>query len=342
MRGRSWIVILPLMLLAAGIVSAQNPHDFAALRAELEKTDEVIVQAREAVAESGSERALAQLTVAEKFQERAWTLGNAAIADNNVPLAVRAKKFTEKARQRAEQAIAITRQAEENDDFVRRRIEATDEMIAAAQEKLTGDAPAEFRVMFDSARDKQQRALEFLQSRRLKMALQMTLQAQKTLNRVLDGLGLQDKAQKEYEALQERYISLSQQTIASDDPDAEAGRRQAEQLRSQAEQQAADGRFVQAERTLRKAVEILAALQQSAVGPQMIAATLEELNRWADKLGPQVQSSSEQKVRSLYDTARDHLTQGAALSRQGDYERAAQRLQAARQTLSELSNILEH
>lgn len=341
MRGWSWLIFLPVVFLAAGIVSAQNPHDFDALRAELERTDEIIVQAREAIAESGSERARAQLTVAENFQERAWSLGNAAIADENVPLAARAKKFCEKARQRAEQALAITRQAEENDDFVRRRIEATDDMIAAAQEIMTGDAPAEIRVMFDSAREKQQRAMEFLQSRRLKMALQMTLQAQKTLNRMTEGAGLQEKAQKEYEALQERYLALNQPS-ADDTPEAETGRREAERLRLEAERQAADGRFVPAERTLRNAVEILAALQQSAAGPQMIAATLEELNRWAERLRPQVESSTDEKARRLYETAREHLIRGAALSQQGEYERAAQRLQAARQTLSELYNALEH
>ncbi|NMC44524.1 MAG: hypothetical protein GYA46_11450 [candidate division Zixibacteria bacterium] len=341
MRGWSQLVILPVMLFIAGIVSAQNPHDIATLRAELEQTDEVIIQAREAVAESGSERARAQLTAAEKLQERAWSLGNAAIAEDNVQLAKQARKFTDKARQRAEQALAVTRQAEENDDFVRRRIEATDDLIAATQEKLTGDSPPEFRVMFDSAREKQQRAREFLQSRRLKMALQMTLQAQKSLNRILDGLGLQEKAQREYDALQERYLSLSRQTAASDHPEADARRRQAEQMRSEAEQQAADGRYAQAERTLRKAVEILAALQQSADGPQMIAASLEELTRWADRLAPQVQTSTDPKAHRLYDAARDHLTQGAALAQQGNYERAAKRLQAARQTLSELSNIVE-
>ncbi|MDD4052932.1 MAG: hypothetical protein PHR28_13685 [candidate division Zixibacteria bacterium] len=343
MRCLSWIAILPVMFLAVGIVSAQNPHDVADLRAALEKTDEVIMQARDAVAESGSERAKNLLATSEKLQERARSLANAAITDHNTPLALRAAKMTVKARLQAERAIAVTRQAEENEDYVRRRLEVTDDMIRTVQEKLTAEIRPQIRLIFDSAREKQQRALEFLQSRRLKMALQMTLQAQKSLEKLLQGTELQEKAKQDYETLLERYLSLSDWAAAYDSrggADTENRRRQAERQRTEAENLADDGQYMRAERTLRKAVDILAELQQKEREPQKIAATLDELNEWAERLRPQVDQSSDGKVKRLYETARDHLDRGAVLSREGNYEQAARRLQAARQTLSEISNLL--
>lgn len=340
------LLLLVLGLSTAGLSQIDN-GERVRLQNAIERTDELIGQAGEVVRESGSERALNQLEMAVKLQSMARQLtfqidGNPM---NWSDLMNQAGRYTMSARDKAQRAIAITRQAAENEEYVQKRLEKTDELIRRMEERIGRNAPESLRLLLDTSRDKQQRATEFYRDRRLKASLQLTLQVEKSLNEAADKAGGYEKAQNQYQMQSQRYFTLRERIELgrpADYPEAERELKNAERLRAQAEDLAAnEGRYSQAAEVMQQAVEILNRVAEDLREPSKVRAAIEDMNKTAERIGEMVGKFGDRDIRRQYQAAREHLVKATALYEREDYEGAAAQVQAARQIIIRISEVVE-
>ncbi len=338
------ITLLVLLSLAWSAVGwAQMGGDGARLMGAMEKTDEVIARAREAVQESGSEQAHNQLEMAINLQKMARDV--VAFGPMNEMMVQRAGKYTLNAREKAQRAIAITRQAAENEDYVRGRLERTDDLIRQIEERVGPDASEGLRLMLDSAHDKQQRAVELFRNRRLKASLQMTLQVEKSLKDAAGKSNGYQKTQQRYQAQTERYLALRERIRLSEDinrPEVKRALENAENLQTQADEMVSgNGRYGQAEKTMQKAVEILTRAAEDLREPAKIKTAIEDVEKMAAYIESQVDQYGDRAVKQQYQSAHDHLNKASASYDRGDYNQAAAQVQAARQIMTQVAETVE-
>lgn len=328
------------LLLINGVSFAQVDK----LTTALDRTDQVIEKAKEVVGKSNSERAEYLLEVAIRLQERAISLKKQSERYDNVVQAIQAGKYTFSAREKALRAIAIARQATENEDYIRRRLERTDDLIRRIEEKAGPDTPDKIMLILDTARRKQQRAMELFRNRRFKMALQLTMQVEKSLEKIIEQVGGYVKTRKRFESLQERYYTLLDR-IETDGFGDNAKTRvlieQAESLCAEAGRLADNGAVARAEKTMQKAVEILLRIAENLKEPGKIRRALEHLKRHADILKEKIDASGHRQAGKLHQNAVEHLEKASALYQEGNYKSAATQLQAARQNLARVEKLLE-
>jgi tetratricopeptide (TPR) repeat protein len=336
MENKLTIFLFLGIFLLAGTASFAQQDAFQRFSSELERTDQVLQKAREAVVESGSERAKNLLLIGLKLQYTAKRF-----AHDFTPMTMdQGLKYTISAREKAQRAIAITRQADENEAFVTRRLEKTNDMIRQVDARMGGDTPANIRLMLDSAREKQKRAMEFLRNGRLKAALQMTMQAEKTLHKIVEMISGFANTQKKYQVLTDRYYGLKErldfQSYESQSgiPDQLA---KAEILRGEAESLVLENEYGKAAKAMQKSVEILSRIAEKVREPAKIETALANLNRKVEKIKEKVNTLGDEPASKLYSDIIEHLSKGSSLFIMGNYDAAAAQIQAARQLLSKLS-----
>jgi hypothetical protein len=342
MKAKLMTVVFLVAIAIAGPAAAQHGGLMEQARDAIGKTQEIIEEAKEAVSESGSERAQNQLAMAIRLQSTAVRMVRSGTVFDEA-FAMQVRKYTLNARSKAQRAIAITRQAEENEDYVRGRLERTDELIQEAIEEAGSETPPGLKVLLDTARDQQERAREFFRDRRLKASLQLTLQTERSLIRAMEQQGTHVRAQKRYQAQLDRYIQLREQLGAGEESDlAEiAGQlEKAEALRTQAEKLAEQDRYGRAEKIMTQAVEGLSREVERLREPAKIKAALESLNREMIQLRGRVENNGNTAMSEQYRNARQHLDKASEMYGQGNYETAAAQIQAARQLLHRIVRAL--
>ena len=188
-----------LPLLVVGIVfiifTAQPLFGQTASRIEeeLNATDKVIERATDLVEESGNAQA-------EQYLEKANHLQG--IAKENMsgnPEGRSALRFTLQARTHAEKAITIVRSGGENQDFVQRELERTQEILKQAQEYFDLAQLDRTLTIYEQAQTAQSKAEELFTQNQQKMALASTLRAREILETGLESARLSRQAEKELE-----------------------------------------------------------------------------------------------------------------------------------------------
>lgn len=150
------------------------------IRAALEKTDNLLEQARGIVREAGSDRGSVALQSAEEAQKQAWG------AYHRGQLR-RAEQFTERARDEIYRALGSIRPSADNDNEVERQLERTDAVLQDARDRL-GPGRARMPLQrLEAAFNLQQRAWDLYRERRLRPALKLTLQARESVLRLGGG-----------------------------------------------------------------------------------------------------------------------------------------------------------
>lgn len=329
------------LLCGAALAQGTGPTDRESTDMALDRTDQIIEQAVEAVRESGSLRARNLLEAAMSLQKKAKNMLRGMVDYGLTDQQV--SKYTFSARTKAEQAIAITRQAEENEDYVRRRLEITEEMIGRLEESADGSTPENVKMVLEKSSAKMHRARELFRNRRLKMALQLSLQTQKSLEKLVEQVSGYMKSQSHMRSFQERYYTLLDRIESSgpaDGAEIKSRLRKAEELRVRAEKLADKGRLVRAEKTMQEAVEALSRVAEMIREPIRIRSSLEHLEQRLEETEQQVRASDNRQVLEMYNNAREHWQKAEVLYRDGKYEAAAARLQAARQILARIGTLL--
>jgi len=344
MMGMKIKLTLPTLVLsiwAATVYAQYGPLE--RLKAAIDKTDEIIQQAREVVAESGSERARNQLAMAVRLQGMARDIIVNMLHDLNDTRVTQIGKYTMSARLKAQRAIAIVRQEEENEDYVRRRLEKTDQLIRQVSDEFRESSPPALRLLLDTAEEQQQRAAELFRNRRLKAALQVTIQTEKSLAQALERRDGLMRAQNRFETQMDRYLALRERIETGGDGGSATiadALRNAEKLRTQADDLAAEDKYGRAEKVMTEAVEMLSRVAEQVREPAKIKAALDDLRTEADRIREQVEIHTRRDIQEQFRTMLGHLDKAGQFHDRGDYDAAAAQLQAARQLLSRIKRAL--
>ena len=338
-------LMLPMLLLSIWAVTTVGAQDEPRERLEavIDKTDEIIQQAQETVAESGSERARNQLAMAIRLQGMARGIITNLLYDLNETRIIQISKYTMSARIKAQRAIAIIRQEEENEDYVRRRLEKTDQIIRQVNDEFRESSSPALRLLLDTAEEQQQRAMELFRNRRLKAALQVTIQTEKSLSQALERRDGLTRAQSRFETQMDRYLALRERIETDGDggsPTIAENLRNAETLRAQADDLAAESQYARAEKVMAEAVEMLSRVAEQVREPAKIKAALDDLRAEADRIKEQVETHTRREIQEQFRTMLEHLEKAGQFYDRGDYDAAAAQLQAARQFLSRVKRAL--
>ncbi|MFH1700207.1 MAG: hypothetical protein ABIE07_06435 [Candidatus Zixiibacteriota bacterium] len=333
------------LLILAGFVSAQGygAEQQQRLQYAMEKTDEIINRAREVVQESGSERARLILQAAIRLQEEARRLMQRSADLTDASIGMQSGRRTIEARERAQRAIAVTRQSGENEEFVRRKLDKNEEMMRRQMEQIGPDSPEQVAKILDSAREKQRRAMELFRNRRLKPSLQMSMQVEKTLEDLARHIDNENRLENRHLATLDNYYQLIDRVNSSElseNAEVQERLRTAEQLRERAETFYASNNHRQAEKAMNEAIDMLRKLVERLRDPVRIKQALENIQNISERLRERVQLSDDRQIRNFFGNALEHLDNAQKGLQNNSFEAAASQLQAARLLLARVSRLL--
>jgi RNA binding exosome subunit len=337
------LTILGLLILSAGSVLAQgssgNHGDQQdALRAELERTDQLIEQAREAVQASQAPVAQMNLNAAIDFQTQAWN----QFEKNNLQIAL---SLTRQASERAKKAIAAGRMSEQGEHVVQAKLERTNEMLERARELLVNQDDSHYRAILESARDNLDKAWEFYRSGQYRAALMLANQAEKALDKLIRTSDRDNRNQLNYE----RRVEAAQQSLErlrSAIADCESANAQqlaqhASEAFERANNFAATDKFQAAIQALQQSRKMANQALQECRGDDALVSRHEKLNNEIDRLAENV-ASSDDRGQKFLEMAAEQLRLAQEAFDNDRPETAAAALKACEMTLSQLKRHLEN
>jgi hypothetical protein len=190
LKSSIWIITAALVLIFSSALSAQQ---LDRVEAELERTQRLIENARQVVAESGSEQGW-------QYLEKAIFLQDRAVEHYQERNLFRAERLTMQAREFAEKSVAIIKKSNQNRGTVEREIEKTDEMIQKVRERLNMTTSKGSLVsVLESALATQNTARELFLQNRQKMALTATLRARELIQKGIESIQETNQAFREIE-----------------------------------------------------------------------------------------------------------------------------------------------
>jgi len=324
-----------------GNASGQGPDD---VQAALEKTDNLLEQARDVIREAGSDRGLAGLRSAEEWQKQAWDAFRRGQWR-------RAAMFTGRARDEIYRSLGSIRQSEDNDNEVERQLERTDQVLGEARDRL-GPGPSTMpRDRLDAAFNQQRRAWDLYRERRLRPALKLTLQARESVLRMGGGApgnrhGM-DTDPRALEARLERLTEASERVGErvgqSSNAQAEdvwkramANLKSAEEALNNGDTRRTDQLLRQARVQLDRAMRlVLREVRSDEVGVLIEAAT----ERW-ELLQTPVQDSDNEQLREWHQQAGDNLERAHQALGNENTRQALVQTRRAVQLLDKIENEL--
>jgi len=204
-----YVISLSLVLLACSSLMAQGHSNGQQVRRELERTDDYIVRAQEAVRASNNPVAARTLSQAETKQKNAW----GQFGQQRLSIAL---KWTREARSTASDAYSQCRNTEQIEGVVLRKLERARDVLDRAREAFSGKQKAGHRAMIRTAEDNLTRAWEFYRDHRYTAALKLADQVEKAAKRVGKQAETQGREatlyQRRWEAV-DRRVQQARETV---------------------------------------------------------------------------------------------------------------------------------
>jgi HEPN domain-containing protein len=324
-----------------GSASGQGHDD---IQAALEKTDNLLEQARDIIREAGSDRGTVGMRSAEELQKQAWDAYHHGQRG-------RALQFTERARDEIYRALGSIRQSEDNDNEVERQLERTDAVLSEARDRL---GPGKARMptqRLDGAFNQQRRAWDLYRERRLRPALKLTLQARESVLRLgggasgnRQGMDADPRAMEaRLERLTEATDRVGERVSQGDNSRAEEIWKRATENLKNAEEALNAGDTRRADHLLRQVREgldramrlVLREVRTDEVGVLIEAAT----ERW-ELLQPVVSDADENRLRNWHEQAGESLERANQAVSDGNLRRALVQTRRAVELLDKIENEL--
>jgi hypothetical protein len=313
-------------LLVTGIVSAiaqpgNNDMLMARLETELEVTDGILQQARDAVRTSDNPLGAVNLKQAEELQDQARELQQRLRGQFRMEWHSQAMTATQKARELARAAMANSRYTEQYEGAVQQHLERAEELLQRAREALgAGDNP-NLEAIYRSAEDRLAQAWEFYRAQQYRPAYKLATQVEKAARKIVESATDMSQARNTYERKREQVYQLMQQTR---EQISQCGSQNAEQEMNQAQQAYqraidlhADGNVLPALNQLRVSRELALKAAQECQGQGYLEQLYERLKQDADRLseanrdltGPEADREREllQQAYRQLELAREHI-----------------------------------
>ncbi|MBD3402150.1 hypothetical protein GF420_04590 [candidate division GN15 bacterium] len=325
-------LIVALLLTAVGSAFAQSgPNNQGdRLLRELERTDQTLERVAEYVRQANVPLAELALERAVEFQQSARD----AFRDERFLVAW---TLTRQARERAKVALNLSRQNEQYEGAVVRRLERAEELLNRLRELYGPTADENARRLYDSIRDNLERAWEFYRARQYKPALKLADQVEQAARKLMLAARLGGADEANFELRREHvreFIANAEELVAGcNSGPATRFMEQSRQLLTMAEDLQAEGRPGQALETLKRSREMAMRAARECRGEDQLRARYErlvdEVERLADETG-----ADDLTLRLLRQT-REQLRLAREHFESGNEEAAAAALQAAGLTLQQ-------
>jgi len=340
MKKRLLIIIgLTLMgVLVCSVAFAQGSQQQVQNRFqyEFERTEQVINQAKNTIAESNTEKGKALLDMAIQLQNQARTMGQ-----NHMYL--QGATTTLKAREQARSAMTVNRQAEENENLVLRQLERSDNLIAQFQNRMSADAPQMARTLFDTARENQRRAWEFYRNRNLRPALKLSRQAEKSLRGIAERYkarqGDLTRLQNQIKQVEQKMEQVKTMVHECDNEEATGLLVKAKNSFNECLEHAAKGEVKKAENQLRLTRRLLTQTAGLCGDQDALQKFIQQINQEMDRVAEAIQNSGDNRAIKLMQSAREHLREARRLCAGGNSENCAANIKAAQMNLQKAKRL---
>ena len=326
------LLALVLALLLTGSVTAQS-HGADHVRRELERTDQQIQQAGEAVHASNSAVAAQAVQRAISLQESAWEAfeaGSYAVA----------LTLTRKAREQLALAVSNSRQTEQMEGVVQRRLERAADLLDRAQVALAGYDRQDLTALLESARVGLERGWEFFRGRQyrpaLKLAEQVEQAAQKLLELAQQSQRLESEIQRWNENV-ERQLEYARELLAGcESRPGQEHMRRAEHTYQLARELYQNGNLKAALQALKQARDAARLALRECQGADRLAERLEQLRQEAERVAELLKDNGGEQAEAaekLLNQAYEQLDLAARYLSEENIESAQVALQAAQLAL---------
>jgi hypothetical protein len=318
-----WLLLLVSILAFTGTALGQGRDD---VRAQLERTDELLENAQELISEAGSVSGNSMLAQAARNQKNAWdTYGRGHWGQ--------ALQMTLRAREDIYRALGNIRQNENNDTEVEKQLERTDLVLEEAGDLLPPGSALGPRRKLEMATAMQRRAWELFREHNLRPSLRLTLQARQMVLRLANDAGpgqhgapIDDATFKtRYDRLTEGLERIEDRLAGTNDANANAHverARQALDLARQAFDNGDSGRANHALNDARRELERAMRLVIADARADDIATLIESAEERLDLIAPSVDESGDQQLHDWFDQAKEGLVQARSALTEGRNQRA--------------------
>ena len=303
-------LVFLLLLIVTGVILCLPDQAFAQFREEVEKqldkTGKVIKRAKEAVAESENPKVQTLFDIAINLQ------GNAKHARDRGRFGL-AVKLTLRAREKAFEAIGISKRSEENENLVLKAIERTDQIITKAKERGFLTESQRASSLLEAAIKNQHRAKEFFNEHKLRVALKLTLRARESAKKSIELAESKNKLERFARRELERTGRLIEKALTiiqkSGDPKAQNLLDKGVDRQEKAGDLFRQKRFEKAIRNTRKASDfVLKALKivEENVTPRMVERAIGQNHDFINKVESQIKASGNQEATELFEEGLSH------------------------------------
>lgn len=342
MKNLTFLSVLFLLLAVGPIVVAQGNGGGENARMELERTDEVIAQVEEAVRAANSAIGEQILGQAKQIQEQAWDLNNG----HNYGMAIMA---TRKARELAAGALATSRNTEQMEGVVFRKLEQARDMLDRAKELAVGLDNDVFNSMFDNAQGNLTRAWEFYRGQRYRASLKLADQVKTAAEKLTNLTRQEDRNEAAFERRRDYVESL---LLQAGEAVADCDSQSAKQLLAQARSSYQSALQMQSQKQYQAGLQALRQARQAALkaagecqGMDRLQARYEKLRAELDRLSEQLQDltgdraqAASKLIRQAYeqlDITKEHLAKN-------EMEPAMAALQATRLAMRQAQRYINN
>jgi flagellin-specific chaperone FliS len=301
---------------------------------ELERTDEIIDQAREAFRSTNTPMAGLPLQKAIEIQKLAWM----SYKDRQFD---RARELTMEAREFAKKALVSGRMIEQGETVVLSKLERAAELLERAKETMSPGTDRRLYTLYETAKDNLNRAWEFYRAQQFRPALKMANQVINTAHDILDAANLQFRQEAEFE----RHFDVVGDVIdKTREVVAECGSEAAQNLLDQAvnaqqlsRELASQDRFEAAVQNLQKARQMAIEASKKCDGRDDLEKRYERIKSETDKLNELIPPDNEM-ARKLLSQVYDQLERAKEFISRNQTEPATAALKAAQLTLNQLKS----
>jgi hypothetical protein len=175
-------VFLSFLILAPVLKAQDGEHNLGTemLRAELDRTDEMIDRAKDAIQNLGNPQAALALQMAEKLQQQSRDYFDKGAGYYKTSLSL-----TFQAREQVRIALSVGGQIEQNDGAVQRRLEHAQDLLDRAADAIQDDDNRSMHAIYDAAKDNLDRAWEFYRNKQYRPALKLADQVENAAEKLL-------------------------------------------------------------------------------------------------------------------------------------------------------------
>lgn len=338
----SMVVALVLALSPMVMGQGSGDNNFGMLRAELERTDQLIEYAREAVRVANSVKAELYLENATQAQSLAWEEFQ---KDTQAGFQA-AGPLTRQARELAKSALTAARYTQQKQDVVLRKLERASELLQRAKEQFsTSQVDQAVTAIYESAESNLLNAWEFYRNGEYRPALKLANQVDNAIRRIVSVSNREAQGASGADRYSENvkdFVESTRQQIAECDSET------AIKLMEEAQVSVELARELLSEDKPQPAMEALKTAKKLATRARLdcsgfdgtLSERYERIKNEADNVAEMI-APEDEGAQQLMDQVYEQLDLASGFIGEGNTQEAAASLKAAQLTLDQLLKLLD-